>query len=166
MRLAVLALALLIAVPPAFASGGGGEEKPAATGLDASDVNMIELPMLVAPVTVNGRLYHYAYMRVLLRAKDGTVADLTRAKVPYILDAMLRETHRASIAAGSDPKVIDGDGLKKRLLAAAESVIGTGSFTEISFRDTIQTDDPTAPPPEPEMAAEAAPAPAPAKGGH
>ena len=171
MRLAVLVLASFLAFSPALAAGDeeAEGEKPAATGLDASDVNMIELPMLVAPVTVNGRLYHYAYIRVLLLAKDGTVADLTRNKVPYIIDAMLRETHRESIAAGDDPKVIDGDALKKRLLAAAESVIGAGSFKEISFRDTIQTDDPTQPPPEPAMAAETETASAPhepAKGGH
>lgn len=171
MRLAVLAFAVLLAAAPAFASGGGEEGGEGGHGAaecegekaNPGDLNALELPMLVAPVTVNGRLYHYAYMRVLLRAKDGDTAAKARDKVPYIMDAMLRETHRESIALGGDPKVIDGDGLKKRLLTAAEAIVGTGAFTEISFRDTIQTDDPSLNPlppieePEPEPKA-AAPA--------
>lgn len=169
MRPAILAIAILISASPALASGGGAEPEAgsraatdAATDPAAADPNVLEMPMLVAPVTVNGRLYHYAYMRVLLKAKDGSTADKARDKVPYIVDAMLRETHRESIALNGDPAAIDGDGLKKRLLVAAESIMGAGAFETISFRDTIQTDDPNLnpPPPEDPVPAPAAPAPA------
>lgn len=157
MRLAVLALAATLALVPARAS----EEPKADAAEDASPLGgadtTVELPMLVAPVSVNGRLYHYAYMRVLLKAKDSASVQVAREKVPYIVDALLRETHRESIALKGDPSQIDGDGLKARLLAAANGVIGAGSFESLSFRDTIQTDDPAlnaaaaaaAPPPEP-----------------
>jgi hypothetical protein len=155
MRLAIAALAAFVLLTPAVASGGGEEKSEAAAPGDGTTV---ELPMLVAPVTVNERLYHYAYMRVMLEAKDSSTVDIARDKIPYIMDAMLREVHRESIALDGDPEQIDGDGLMKRLLAAANTAVGAGSFTSMKFRDTIQTDDPelnaaaaaAAPPPEPE----------------
>ena len=139
MRFLILAAACLLALltaTPALASGA-----PAAKE-DAGDMTELELPMLVAPVTVNGRLYHYAYMRILLKAKDSATADIARDKVPFILDAMLRETHRATITANNDPQQIDGKGLEKRLFDTANATIGPGSFVSLTFRDTIQTDDP------------------------
>jgi len=138
MRLAVLVVASLLALaPPALGSGApasGGEESNLA----------VEMPMLVAPVTVNGRLYHYAYMRVMFQAADVESAHKARDKVPFILDALLRETHRESIALNGDPQAIDGEGLKQRLMKVATSVVGEGALLSISFRDTIQTDDPAA----------------------
>ncbi len=139
MRFLSLILVGLLAASPAIASEPAKKSLP----LGGADTT-VELPMLVAPVTVNQRLYHYAYMRVLLDAKDMDIAAKARDKVPFILDALLRETHKSSIALGDDPKAIDGNGLKKRLLAAANAEIGEGSFVSLSFRDTIQTDDPAA----------------------
>lgn len=154
MRLAILALAAVLSFLPARASDA--EKAESASPLGGADIT-VELPMLVAPVSVNGRLYHYAYMRVMLEAKDSAIVETARAKIPYIIDAMLREVHRESIALDGDPAQIDGDGLKTRLLAVANTVIGQGSFVSLSFRDTIQTDDPALnaaaaeanPPPEP-----------------
>lgn len=164
MRFASILLAAALAVAPAFASGG--EKKPSGASLGGEDTT-VELPMLVAPVTVNDRLYHYAYMRVMLDAKDSATVEIARNKVPYIMDAMLRELHRASIALNGNPEEIDGEGLKTRLLAIANATIGEGSFKSLKFRDTIQTDDPALnaaaaaaePPQDPEPAApDAAPA--------
>jgi len=138
MRIAAFLVVAALTVLPVHAS----EPAPASDSPLGGDDNTVEMPMLVAPVTVNGRLYHYAYMRVMLEAKDSSTVELAREKVPFIIDAMLRETHRESIALDGDPTQIDGDGLKKRLLDAANSSIGAGSFTSLSFRDTIQTDDP------------------------
>lgn len=154
MRAVIFALAAVLTVLPASASDAPAEKSDSPLG---GDDNTVEMPMLVAPVTVKGRLYHYAYMRVMLEAKDASTVELAREKVPFIIDAMLRETHRESIALNGDPAQIDGDGLKKRLLDAANSAIGPGSFTALTFRDTIQTDDPeinaaaaaAEPPPEP-----------------
>ena len=141
LSLAAPLAAALFLMAPAFASSPPPE--PAEASADSE--KLVELPMLVAPVSVDGRLYHYAYMRVILKAKDGKVAWTAREeKVPFILDALLRETHKASIALNNDPDQIDGDALKARLLAAANELMGAGSFVSVEFRDTIQTDDPKA----------------------
>lgn len=147
--------ALLIACSlamPAFAGGGGGE-KPAQP---EADPTLVDVPMLVAPVSVGDRLYHYAYMRVVLKAISSDMAWKAREKIPFIIDGMLRETHNASIALNNDPQQIDGDGLKTRLLSAANEAMGEKAFESLSFRDTIQTDDPAA---NQEMAAHSVPAP-------
>jgi hypothetical protein len=139
MRIPSAILAALLILSPAWASDPAEKALP----LGGADTT-VELPMLVAPVTVDRRLYHYAYMRVMLDAANMDIAATARDKVPFILDALLRETHRETIALNGDPKAIDGDGLKKRLLAVANTVIGEGSFVSLTFRDTIQTDDPAA----------------------
>lgn len=145
--------AVTLALLPVRAESESGSSSP----LGGADTT-VELPMLVAPVTVNGRLYHYAYMRVLLKAKDTATVRVARDKVPYIMDAMLREVHRESIALNGEPGEIDGNGLKERLLASANAAIGAGAFVSLTFRDTIQTDDPAvnaaaaASQPEPEPA--------------
>ncbi len=150
MKPAILTLCALMMASSAHASGGGGADKPAEPSeIQEADPSIVEMPMLVAPVTVNGRLYHYAYMRVLLKAKSNDIAWEAREKTPFILDALLRETHRSSIALNGDPKSIDGEGLKKRLLQAANTAMGRDAFVSVSFRDTIQTDgepDHAAPP--------------------
>lgn len=129
--------ALLCLAPAAYAEDEAEEgEVPSL----ASGDNKVELPILVAPVTVDGKLYHYAYMRIILDTSSGGVVPKAYEKVPFIIDAMLRETHRASIALNGDPEEIDGEGLKKRLLDVANTVMGAGSFVSLSFRDTIQTD--------------------------
>lgn len=137
MRPVAVLLAVALTLTPVWASESAENDLP----LGGADTT-VELPILVAPVTVGGRLYHYAYVRVQLEAASAEVATAAGDKVPFILDALLRETHRASIALGDDPKTIDGDGLKKRLLVAANAVMGEGSFVSVTFRDTIQTDDP------------------------
>lgn len=159
-------LAFVLCLAPAYASGGGGGgEEPAK---EQGNPNVIELPMLVAPVTVDERLYHYAYMRIQLTAKDAEAAAKAREKVPYIIDAMLREVHKSSIALDGDPKHIDGDGLHDRLLVAAESIMGKGMFTDLEFRDTIATDESgaIAPTSEGETGGHETPPPAKATGGH
>jgi hypothetical protein len=165
MRVILLLTASLFLAMPAHASGAP-EAAESKADPSAGDTTQVELPMLVAPVTVDGRLYFYAYMRIILKAKDASTADLAREKVPFILDAMLRETHRATITLNGDPQQIDGKGLEKRLFDTANAVIGAGSFESLTFRDTIQTDDPNQVPPEPGPVAEAAPAAAPAAAHH
>lgn len=139
MRVLILALAAALTLAPcALASGGEAkDDKP----IMAQGDNAVELPLLIAPVTVDGKLYHYAYMRVILETSSGSVVAKANDRIPFILDAMLRETHRASIARDGNPKEIDGEGLRKRLLDVANAVIGAGSFVNLEFRDTIQTDD-------------------------
>ena len=144
MRVPTLILAAALGLAPVALASGGGEDKP----IMAQGDNTVELPLLVAPVTVDGKLYHYAYMRVVLETSSGGVVAKAYDKVPFILDAMLRETHRASIVRGSDPKEIDGEALKKRLLDVANGVMGAGSFVNLTFRDTIQTDGEPVDPPE------------------
>jgi hypothetical protein len=122
------------------------------SSLPFEDSPAVEMPMLVAPVTVNGRLHYYAYMRIRLDAASTGQAWEVREKVAYLQDAFLREVHRESIVRNGDPKVIDGEGLRRRLLAVCERVLGPGLVSDVVFLDTAEQGAGTAP-------AETAPAP-------
>jgi hypothetical protein len=154
MRALFIAAAMALVVPHAAFAGG---DAPAKTSPDA-DPLAVELPMLVAPVTFKGRLEHYAYMRIILKVRDMTVAADARDRIPFLIDAFLRETHSAPIASPDNAKEIDGNALQARLRDAANRVLGEGAVSEVAFRDTIQTDD-SIPQAQP-MQAEAAPPPA------
>ncbi len=114
-------------------AGGGGP-------LDSND-GVVEMPMLVAPVTVNGRLHYYAFMQVKLEAANFDGALLIREKVAFIQDGFLREVHRASIALNGDPKTIDGEGLKRRLMLVCDSVLGPGVVINIKFGETAEAEE-------------------------
>lgn len=114
------------------------EEEGSAGPLESND-GIVEMPMLVAPITVNQRLYSYAYLRVKLEAASFEGALLIREKVAFVQDGFLREVHRASIALNSDPKTIDGEGLKQRLMKVCDSVLGPGVVIDIRFGDEVET---------------------------
>ena len=100
MRLAAALLAASVWVLPALAS----EPAPASDSPLGGDDNTVEMPMLVAPVTVNGRLYHYAYMRVMLEARDSATVEMAREKVPYIIDALQQARDHRVRTIDVDPR--------------------------------------------------------------
>lgn len=118
---------------------GGDEEAEEESGgpLESND-GIVEMPMLVAPVTVNQRLYSYAYLRVKLEAASFEDALVIREKVAFVQDGFVREVHRASIALNGDPKRIDGDGLRRRLMKVCDSVLGAGVVIDIRFGDDAE----------------------------
>lgn len=110
-----------------------GEEESGGP-LESND-GIVEMPMLVAPVTVNQRLYSYAYLRVKLEAASFEDALVIREKVAFVQDGFVREVHRSSIALNGDPQKIDGDGLRQRLMKVCDSVLGAGVVIDIRFGD-------------------------------
>lgn len=116
-----------------------GEEEGESFGPLESNDGIVEMPMLVAPITVNQRLYSYAYLRVKLEAASFEDALVIRERVAFVQDGFVREVHRASIALNGDPKRIDGEGLKRRLMKVCDSVLGPGVVIDISFGDEAET---------------------------
>jgi hypothetical protein len=112
----------------------------AATGgpLEGSGKSGIDMPALMAPVTVKGELHYYIYLAIRLELSSDGQKDLVLERIPYIQDAFLREVHRASIAVGDDPETVDGHGLQERFLAVAEKVCGPGVVIGIEFRNIVR----------------------------
>lgn len=129
-------IAILCAGTPAFASGGGSShEKKSEEGsaFATPRVPTISMPTLVAPVGVNGDLDHYVYLGIALELTSDEHKSMMLDKVPYLQDAFLREVHGATLAKDGDPSILDEVGLKARLLAASEKVVGPGIVKAVTI---------------------------------
>ena len=106
--------------------------------LEGSGKSGIDMPALMAPVTVNGELRYYVYLAIRLDLSSDSQKEMVLERIPYIQDAFLREVHRASIAVGDDAETVDGHGLQERLIAVAEKVCGPGVVIGIEFRNIVR----------------------------
>jgi len=110
---ATLTLSVLLAASPVFA--GEKAHEPGTT---------VEMPFLIAPVNVDGRLFGYAYISGKLIASSPTAAVGIRDKVPFLQDAFIRDVNGAPIGKADDPKTVDQPALIARLQADAKRIAG------------------------------------------
>lgn len=140
LMLAIAGLAVTLAAAPSGAREDAAEPAPAEAATAASPAapgTTIEMPVLIAPVTVNGRLEAYAYLTIqLVAASPGDVYRI-REKVPFLQDAFVREVHARSIASSDDPKTVDLPALKERFAARIEAVAGPGLVAELRFQQAV-----------------------------
>ena len=106
--------------------------------LAGSGKSGIDMPSLMAPVTVNGELRYYVYLAIRLNLSSDGQKDLVLERIPYIQDAFLREVHRSSLALGDDAETVDAHALSERLIAVAAKVLGPGVVTGIEFRNIVR----------------------------
>src|SRR5215469_9008543 len=93
----------------------------------------VEMPYLIAPVTVDGKLVSYAYVSSRIIASTPSAAIDVRDKTPFIQDAYVRDVNAAPIADASDPPVVDRDALVKRMLADAKRMAGSDKVSEVQI---------------------------------
>lgn len=139
---ACLSLAAAIAVAssavPVHASGGGGAKKNTENVEAVPSVPSVQMPMLVAPVTINGKMARYVYLNVTLVLPDDSNKMMLLEKIPYLQDAFLREVHGATIALGEDPEVLDEEGVGRRLLNICAKIVGPDIVKKVDFRDSAK----------------------------
>jgi hypothetical protein len=107
---------------PAFAAGATKEVAPGTS---------VEMPILIAPMIVDGKLSGYAYVANTILTTSPNAAIDVRDKIPFIQDAFVRDVNGASIAKGGDPNTVDIDGLTARLLACVRRVVGTAKIAGV-----------------------------------
>jgi hypothetical protein len=140
LAIAALAVCLTIAdgAPVLAAEAAKAEKAEDSKGEKKPAPPTVSMPMLVAPVMVNGQMAKYVYLSVTLDLADEADKRVMLEKIPYIQDAFLREVHGATIALGEDPEVLDEDGLQRRLLAVCAKVAGPDIVKKIELRDTAR----------------------------
>lgn len=145
MRLAA-ALMLLMCLFAGLASASSSShapKKPEAerekgSGFAGPRIPTISMPALVTPVVVNGALEHYVFLSLTLELTSDEHKNMMLEKIPYLQDAYLREVHRASVAKDNDPKLLDEEGLKDRLMRVSATVVGPGIVKAITLRNVVQ----------------------------
>ena len=93
----------------------------------------VEMPYLIAPVTIDGKLVSYAYVSSRIIASTPAAAIDVRSMTPFIQDAYLRDVNAAPIADESDAPVVDRPALIRRLLADAKRVVGAGRVSAVQI---------------------------------
>jgi hypothetical protein len=97
----------------------------------------VELPRVLAPMVVEGRLQGYAYMTIsLIPTSPGQILAI-REKVHFIQDAFVRELNRGSIQKTDDPKAVDMEATKARLLARVQEVVPANSVKDLSIDQIV-----------------------------
>ncbi|HEX3811056.1 MAG TPA: hypothetical protein VHW02_15280 [Rhizomicrobium sp.] len=110
-----------------LATGAAAAEKPAAPGTS------VEMPYLIAPMAVDGKLTSYAYVSSIIVCSSPDAAVAIRNKVPFIQDAFVRDVNARPIAKVDDPQTVDEPALNARMLADARKAGGAGNVVTIKF---------------------------------
>ena len=93
----------------------------------------VEMPYLMAPMTMDGKLVAYAYISSQIIASSPNAAVEIRLKVPFIQDAFVRDVNARAVAKADDPQTVDRDALMARLLADAKRAAGADKVAGIRF---------------------------------
>jgi hypothetical protein len=97
----------------------------------------VELPRLLAPMVVDGRLQGYAFMTIsLVPASPGQVLVI-REKMHFLQDAFVRELNRGPILMADDPHSVDTDTVKLRLMARVREVLPANSVEDLKFDQVV-----------------------------
>ena len=120
---AVLVLALFIVC---VASG------PAYAGEKAGDPGTnVEMPFLIAPLNVDGKLFSYAYISTKVVTTSRTASLEVREKIPFIQDAFVRDVNATPIGRAGDPKTVDRPALIARLTATVKRIVGGAKIAAV-----------------------------------
>ena len=127
-----------IAVVLLFAAGQANAADAAKNG-NAQDEGPtdVEMPPLLAPVIVDNRLDSYAYITIQLTPAARDKVFLIREKVPFLQDGFLREVNKAPIGKAGDPKAVDQEALKKRLLARVNQILPKDTVSDLKFEQIV-----------------------------
>jgi hypothetical protein len=124
-----LGLAAMLAIP-AHAAWTAENTK-------SQGITDVELPAILAPMVVENRLENYSYITIALSPVSREGALAIREKVPFLQDAFLREVNKASIVKAGDPKAVDTEALKPRLLARMNKILPPGTVADLKFERIV-----------------------------
>jgi len=102
-----------------------------AGGLFASQDNLVPLPTVIAPVIVKDRLGEHLYL--FLAALTATAADaqVVKARLPYVQDAMVREVYLHVVHIDSTDQEPDTAALLDRLKDVINGAVGQPLVTKL-----------------------------------
>ena len=91
----------------------------------------VEMPFLIAPMCVDGKLTGYAYIssKVVTSSRDASLD--VRNKIPFIQDAFVRDVNVTPITKATDPKTVDNAALIVRLTADVKRIVGEAKISTV-----------------------------------
>ena len=127
MRLPAVILVALLLPATVFAGEEGKSVKKTEPGTH------VQMPYLIAPVSIDGKLEGYSYINCKLVAATPSASVLIREKLAFIQDAFVREVNAQPVGKATDPKDVDKTALAARLVADAKRIVGAKNVVSIVF---------------------------------
>jgi hypothetical protein len=125
-RIGFFASVFALAIAPACAADAP-KAKPPEPGTS------VEMPYLIAPVVVDGKLLSNAYVSNKVIATSQAAAIDIRDKTPFIQDAFVRDVNAKPIGEDADPSTVDQVALQARLLADARRIVGAAKVADLKI---------------------------------
>lgn len=125
--LPAILLALLLPASARAAEDAKSTKKPTEPGTH------VQMPFLIAPVSIDGKLQGYSYISSKLVASTPSASVLIREKLAFIQDAFVRDVNAQPVGKESDPKDVDTTALAARLVADAKRIVGAKNVVSIVF---------------------------------
>ncbi|KAF0186427.1 MAG: hypothetical protein FD163_1095 [Hyphomonadaceae bacterium] len=95
----------------------------------------VEITGIVVPVARNRRLVNYAFMSIMVYTADDRSANLVRANMFLVKDAIVRATSRAPIVEDRSAAGFDVMAFARQLYPVVQSSIVGARITRIEIRD-------------------------------
>jgi len=124
-KLAVLAAALILSLPARAADEPKTPKEEPGTH--------VQMPFLIAPMSVDGKLQGYSYISSKLVASTPSASVEIRDKLAFIQDAFVRDVNASPTGKAQDPLAIDTAALTARLVAEARRIVGNSKVVTITF---------------------------------
>jgi hypothetical protein len=115
------------------ASAVAAEEAPKARKKAEEPGTHVQMPFLIAPVSVDGKLQGYVYISSKLIASTPAASVQIREKMAFIQDAFVRDVNAKDVASGPDVSTVDKAALTARLVADARRIVGAAKVVTITF---------------------------------
>src|SRR5512142_1265617 len=127
MRRTLLSLLVVACLTgPLWAEGAVKPPKPAPG-------TTVEMPLLMAPMSQDGRLLGYAFITSKLVCASSDACIAVREKLAFIQDANVRDVNAQPIALANAPTAVDRDLLNQRLTGNAKRIVGENKVKNMVF---------------------------------
>jgi flagellar basal body-associated protein FliL len=127
MRALAIPTVLLVLTASAFAAEDAPKKKAEEPGTH------VQMPFLIAPVSVGGKLQGYVYISSKLVASTPAASVEIREKLAFIQDAFVRDVNAKDVATGPDLSTVDKAALTARLVGDARRIVGAAKVVSIMF---------------------------------
>jgi hypothetical protein len=98
-------------------------------------VNEVQMPLLMAPVSVGGEFLGYHYIAAKVVTPSVVSVHAMRAKMAFIQDALVRDVYRTCVCMPDEPRKVDAAVLAERLAAVMRRIVGAKTVEKVVFID-------------------------------
>jgi hypothetical protein len=153
MRLITIALLSLAVASPAFAnggkskkSGGGKSNRIKAEWTIKNDViseykipdqaqslHSVDIPVVVAPIAVNGHLVNYAFLNIRVVLEKNVDTWKMRTKAHFMRDAVLRAAHESPFGKSGERSLLDEERTLTLIRTAIRPWVSDEQLDHIEF---------------------------------